>query len=568
MPIHFWWKPNNAPISATANRIDIGLELGGDDTSITSPTPGRIKLVEVQGSGAQNRGSAESSQARLMATFHGLFHRNASAQESRRITFEINLGNSTAPGHQGEVQGFDPECILGVDAFVFTFLNREFRVNLPFFLDTRSEGSFMELQAIAEKDGSSGAIELSHSSVLNLRIKRHREIETTTMISGSSARYTGNVIGHLIVQQEEYLLQGAFKARSAAWPASLSAQIIPVPWTGSFAIPFQHYASGNMRIILFNNIADEITPDASFFQHNISGVVQNQVQQLIPRTKQNICNEIKNRLNFIFTDSGFNNPHIFWDTEQGAAADLQTYNSRFSSSGNLRNSQHLLSVPFWTFFVVDSNSISSVGSGEGAEVSHTTSAQQTGNREYLLPYPAPIGSGNKDLRTPIFVRARYFSDHITNRHFSSLQQFINAVNKIAGKLAIVIAHEIGHSLGLMHLAKVSNPPYSESNGSPVLAIMSSSVDTSSFGADMKFTDQVKVIWNRAFGVQPSWDTGYLRNKTWGNNWNTVDWSARRTQFFRLHDETAMGYVGLTTLLGHTPPYAGSGSSVQRGTYIP
>jgi len=78
MPILFWWKPNNTPVAERDSRKDIGLELGGDETAISRAADGRIELVEVGGSGRDN-GEAESADPRLMAVFHGTFHRDPKA---------------------------------------------------------------------------------------------------------------------------------------------------------------------------------------------------------------------------------------------------------------------------------------------------------------------------------------------------------------------------------------------------------------------------------------------------------------------------------------------------------
>src|SRR5262245_22748932 len=87
MPIQFTWKPNNKP--TVSDLIDLGLELGGDDSTLAAVQDGRIKLVEVEDKGTK-KGAAESTAERLIATFHGKFHYDASGKDkSKRITFEI-----------------------------------------------------------------------------------------------------------------------------------------------------------------------------------------------------------------------------------------------------------------------------------------------------------------------------------------------------------------------------------------------------------------------------------------------------------------------------------------------
>ena len=86
MPFNFWWRPNNTPVSRRGGRINIGLDLGGDvdpnDRSLSFqlrilswPAQGYIYLCEVEG-GQAGRGARESSQGRIIAAFHGNYHRD------------------------------------------------------------------------------------------------------------------------------------------------------------------------------------------------------------------------------------------------------------------------------------------------------------------------------------------------------------------------------------------------------------------------------------------------------------------------------------------------------------
>jgi hypothetical protein len=272
MPLLFWWKPNDAPVGANDNRIDIGLELGGDDATLDGQDA-RIELYEVAagaGQPADSKGSAESTQPRLLATFHGKFHRDPKATEKVRLTFELNLGKETAVDPSfSEVQGFDPECIRGIDAFVFTFLNREFQVNFPFFLDTRSEGTFIELQAVATLGEAKGGNEISRSAVLNLRIRRKHAIATT-----SNTTYTGKVVGNLILHHEDYLVEAASRAASASWPQQISLVDTPIPLSGAGSIPFQAFQPGDLKIILHKDPGQKQNqgrPENHFHGRRLSG---------------------------------------------------------------------------------------------------------------------------------------------------------------------------------------------------------------------------------------------------------------------------------------------------------
>lgn len=81
MPIQLNWLPNANP--KPGNRIDIGLELGGDDATIAGPSDGRIKLVEAAAvAGAKGAGAGEEKAERLIATFHGKFHRGGAGGDT------------------------------------------------------------------------------------------------------------------------------------------------------------------------------------------------------------------------------------------------------------------------------------------------------------------------------------------------------------------------------------------------------------------------------------------------------------------------------------------------------
>lgn len=538
MPLHFWWKPNDSPVGANDNRKDIGLELGGDDPKVSDGAAGKIELYEVGGSGA-TKGEAESDTPRLLATFHGKFHRDPKAKPEVRITFEIAQDAPSAFSFF-EVLGFDPECILGVDAFVFTFLNREFRVNFPFFLDTRSEGTFAEIQAKAILGDGNDESELGHSAILNLRIRRKHEIETTDKDpSDNHLKYTGQVVGNLILEQEQYLVSGAVRAAGDSWPSPTVSAVIPLPWSGPGSIPFQPYRSGDLKVILMNDLIDGL-----FSADKPPGAaVRTRVQK-----------KIADVLRSTFGDAGFQGVFA-WENEPDAASLVASFKAAFHNSGHqwsLKNPAHPLEIPFWTFIVARDTGITEVGLNSMSSGKEVTA----GPKVYLLSSPSPIGSGTKAIDFPLRIRSDYFSP------------VGKQIDSKSAKTAMVIAHEIGHAFGLTHLALIQNSgPYEEAGASPVLTIMSSSVENDSYGVDMRFSHQTKVIWQKAFGVSPNWDNTYLRNKTWGNDWATVPWLERKERFFKLHEDDGMVSVFLLTTPGKTVPFQGIGAKIQRGTFV-
>src|SRR5437764_1323331 len=112
MPINLQWKPSNKP-PTTDNPDNLGLEIGGEDASLPAASPGRIRLVEVPDPG-KSGGPAEAQQERLIATFHGNFHRDGTIKDPKtRITFQILTNPAVRGGspHDQEVPGFDPECM-------------------------------------------------------------------------------------------------------------------------------------------------------------------------------------------------------------------------------------------------------------------------------------------------------------------------------------------------------------------------------------------------------------------------------------------------------------------------
>lgn len=562
MTLKFAWKPKNTPVLPKGDRISIGLELGGDDTKLADGTDGTIELFEV--SGTKSPGGEESSTPVLIATFHGTFHRDPKQKKHKRITFELH-GQSSGLPHDQFITGFDPECIIGVDAFVVTFLNREFQINLPFFVDSLHEGKYLEIQAVAK----TSARTLGKSAVLNLKIRRNHEVHTT-----SNTKYTGDLVGNIVLHHEQYLVSGIFKNRSASWPSSSTASSVPVPWTGTHAIPFHPYTSGSLRILLTDDLLGSIVPDKDYVKDNVGGVKD--PAKAVAAVDTHVRARFKTRIKDIFDDAGLAGAQVLWESDAAAAPEMTSLKAAFSSGRSgwtLRSASRPLVVPFWTFFVTNDDTMSSVGLAEGRNIRFTTTAAQTGNREYMLDCPAPIGSGDKEVVSVAKIRTSYFEDRLmggmmANNKHKSLRDYIGVAEVVTDKVVVVIAHEIGHSIGLMHEVLVQQKgAYEEKDASPLLTIMANSVEDSSFGREVYFSNEAKVIWRRAFGVTPKWDKT-LGNKTWGKDWKKKDWSTRKTAFMRLHGETMMTSLGLTTVMGDTPPFAGTGSKVQRGTYVP
>jgi hypothetical protein len=79
MPIHLTWQSNPAKPTDSTNGIGLGLLLSGDDPKIVegdeNQSFGKVEIFEVGDLGS-NKGKNEASSPRLIATFHGTFHRD------------------------------------------------------------------------------------------------------------------------------------------------------------------------------------------------------------------------------------------------------------------------------------------------------------------------------------------------------------------------------------------------------------------------------------------------------------------------------------------------------------
>lgn len=573
MPIQLIWMPNTPTSATSVPRL--GLEIRGDD-AIGASVEGRLKLIEVNAPGSAGRGTAETTAERLIATFHGRFHRDAGAPVQSRVTFEIYQRPGTSvSAHNGYVNGFDPECIFGVDAIVMTFVNREFIIWLPFHVDTRSEGQSLEVVAVAERGPAGSPTQLARSMVRTLPITRTHSVISTSTYSNAFLNYSCPLVGHQILTPTHYILNG---------DRQNAAVIIPVPPNGS-AVAFSAYASGSMRIVLLSDLLDDVVPADSFLTFNITGVTATAVATVRTNVQTRFRNTIQNTLNAVFPDAGFAGMSAMWQNDAGAAALMTAFSGAFVRNTlrgrywRLSNSQNPLQTSFWNFFVGSSNQLRAPTTGVAEQFHDSAGAQHTiAGQQVFLRQPVPIGGGNKRLQTPIQIKSGVFRDLLTDRsqvprRYNSLNDFYDAVDKTANKMAMLIAHEVAHSLGLMHHSRIaSTTHYPESEGSPVLSLMSADVDSGGFGTGLRFHSQAKVIWAAAFGVTPTYSDQIFQNKTWtAGEVTTVDWGDRTNRFVHAHGEESIGHATLSTVppasLG-SPPFAGTPPNVQRGTYVP
>ena len=564
--------------------LSLGLTLGGEDKTLKAPLPGRIRLIEVGGSG-KGKGSAELADERLIATFHGTFHRDPRAPANARIRFEI-FGASQAMGpHHPDVLGFDPECVLGVDALVLTFVNREFIVPFPFFLDSLSEGQSLEFVAVAEAVNGQTITELGRSSPLSLPISQKHVVETTSMHGGVAQKYTGTLVGHQILHHEDYLLEAASHAATAT-PTVLTSQRIPISPKGSPGFSFEKYKNGSLQIILMNDLLDDLVPTSAELKRLIrmpKGITSKITDKWIRLV---LRGEVSLRLNDLFLDSGFTGMSALWDSDKAAAQLVTAFKGSFvqrtPGAGRfweLRSRTPPLSVPFWTFFVVfDNVNVKTLGLGEGLHLGHRINQ---GSKVFHLPHPLPIGSGNKQISLPIRIDTSKLTNHVTTdldgaqrpNHSVTQGQIKGLADRVAAQLANSIAHEVAHSLGLMHdIGLEVAGPYTEKTGNSSMSIMSSAAEDSAPATEAVFSNQAKVIWQLAFGVRPRFQPAPLRSKTWtGNEWKTVDWAERMRRLHRRYaiEQLAIpSYVQTNLLLGKVPPFAGKPPKVQKGTHVP
>jgi hypothetical protein len=576
MPIQLNWLPNNTP--KTGDRLDIGLELFGEDATLATTQKARIRLVELPSAPKKKGGGvAEAGNERLIATFHGTLHRDPKAPRQTNLTFDIFLGIGAGSAHDQIVMGFDPECIFGADAFVFSFVNRQFVIWFPFHIDTRSEGTMLEIQAVAEVGDIGSATEIGRSMVLNLGIHRNHVVDTTTNLSGGGTlSYTGNLTGNIILFHEDYLIEGGVRnAQSTPTAIVLDNALIPVPPSGS-QVAFQPYVDGSMHILLLVDLLDDLAPTPQFLARAVKGITAATAQKAQTDTTAAFKSALPGAVQAIFVDAGFKGADVRWSDDPAAATLLSSYRGAFGLSRGkwtLRNSAAPLATSFWNFFVGSGTGLNAAGASQNVAVIPTE--RTVGTRKVFLNYSVPIGGGTKALTKPAEIDGSVFQDLLMTRSglprsYASQADFNAAVAQVAAKLTILIAHEVAHSLGLMHHCKVINGAnYSEQFGSPVLSIMSSGVESGGFGIGLRFHSQAKAIWAAAFGVTPTFSDAIFLNKTWTNaQVFSMQWPDRINEFLKRHGEGSMSQPGLGAGLGNTPPFTTDPPAApERGTFV-
>lgn len=579
MPINLQWKPSSKP-PLSDNPDQLGLEIGGDDASMPPSSPGRIRLVEVQDPAAKSRGATEAAQDRLIATFHGNFHRNNTLKDpATRITFEI-LRNPAVTGgspHDGDVPGFDPECMFGVDAVIFTMVNRRFVCWLPFYVDSRSEGKFLDIVAVAEVPASGNQFrELGRSAVLNLGIRRKRRVRTTSLFNNTALTYTGNLVGNVVCAHEEFILEAQVRDPTQSTPQQivLAPTFVPVPTAGGGDIRFAPYPANAMFVMLSTSLLGALRPSAAQLQSRVTVLPNANAAQGNARVL--IKGSVAATAQAILRDAGFTGAQVVWQEDQPAQAFDATYRAAFVERSNrwqLANPAAPFQTAFWNFVVTHDGSLQgAVATGEHRATDVATQRNIAGVQGFIN-YILPIGQGNKRMTDPIRLNGDVMLDHMLNfsgtaRKFANETELNAAINRSADHVGIIVAHEVGHALGLMHTPHVESGDFSEANGSPVLTVTSEGVDNGGFGTNMRFSAQVKVMWADTFSVTPTFPDTSLQNKTWtAAEVRSVDWPERKKRFFERHGEPGMRVPPFALLAPNTvPPFAVAPPGAQRGTF--
>jgi Metallo-peptidase family M12B Reprolysin-like len=574
MKVQLGWRPASIPTKAgstpalAATRRDIGLEISGDDPTVDDGAKGRVKILEAAGSGS-SKGASESSTDRTICTFHGTWHRSGRGR-SASLTFELFAApGTTYSASTYDLPGYDPECTpgLGVDGFALTFVSRAFAVNFPFFIDSETEGRFIELKAIAESGPADSPTVFSRSPVLNVPIRRKRTVITTSKNpDGSAATFTDNVVGNVILHHESYLVQGARKASAASWPDTVQTEFFPMaPSAGAFASYPGLAANRKLRIFVNGDVADALLPEATdaiwkakplsgFGGATLRGTLMTSVRDAIVNTLKDV----------FVTDAGF---------VDGTAAILDPTSARDKALLQTLTG----TVPFFTFLIERNDSLSEVAHSE--ELINSPRPVAHGGFDWLIETTFPIGGGDKNVKHGIQFRASYFSEHFAEfvaaprpkgKPPLTAADVKTAAEKQGAKMAEVVAHEIGHSLGLMHDSELDRgadtKPSDENGVGPLRSIMCSLTDAAPYGAGVRFSNQAKIIWKNAFGTSPRLPLDSLTNKSWtAAEVFTTDWGERMHRVMESIGETALTRYPLDN--NQVSPYP-TAPSPQRGTYVP
>jgi hypothetical protein len=516
--------------------------------SLGNATDGYIQLKELSGIG----GKESESLPRLLATFHGKFHPPDRKKNRNDITFEIlNPSGSSAGIHGGDVRGFDPECIMGIDAFVLTFVNREFVIYLPFLLDTRKQISHLQVRAEAYSQNK----KVGESPILNLPIHRNHTVETTTEIKNRRGkvtgyyRYRGRVIGNRILHHKDFIIDT---------PSPIIQISSKMP-----ANTFKRYEEGKLQIVLMNDFLNGLTPHPSKTNYLIS--MPNPLT--VGQWESKLQTQMKKSLKEIFLDAGFTGMKVFTQNDNAARQLVTEFRD-----ARYRNRD--IEADFWTFYITRDDSIPVLGYSESLRKSFNI---MIGGKRQSSPYQKPIGDGNKKIVVPIRINTATLTSWlpaavvINDVYGGDSDKVIEVQCK---RTAILVAHEIGHSLGLMHEMiipeRMNNPkrvPYSEDGAKYLLTIMCSGGDKDKYSLDAKFSNQAKAIWMKAFKVHPKdFSETYFKNKTWSKNEvKSLSWIDRRKRIYKKHYEDGMTYMPLGSSR-KVPLYAGRGAKAQRGTY--